>query len=108
MDDLEQRVAALEGALNNLFNYTLPYWENKITNLESRVQDLENEIGSGSGGESILDKLNELTKNLSNLSTGNKKLITILMSYANIKLLSPKNPNADSALWVNLNELVGE
>ena len=109
------RVSALESAYNNLFQYTLPYWEGKVNELERQMADVldrlstvEEEISGGSGGESLLDKITDLIDSLANLKTGNKKLITILMSYANLKLLSPKNPTADSALWTNLNALVGE
>lgn len=115
MEELASRVAALEQAYTVLIQSTIPGLGQRIYALEEQmnnvitrlnqidldIQNLKDEISGGGGGSSIVDLLAKILSN-------NKELICILMSYASQRLLSPSNPNADSALWANLNKLVGE
>lgn len=115
MEELAARVAALEQAYTVLIQSTIPGLGQRVYALEEQmnnvitrlnqidldIQYLKDEISGGGSGGSIIDQLAKIIGN-------NKDLIYILMSYASQRLLSPSNPNADSALWVNLNKLVGE
>lgn len=96
--DLETRVALLESQMQILSEQTIPLISNQVDSLFTQVQSLQ---------QLVLQLQTEVLE-LETVGAKNKKLITILMSYAVQKLLSPSNPNADSALWTNLKELAGE
>ena len=121
--DLESRVTALEQeiyqlhvAVYNLQNSSSAQLEQRVFALETEIYqlhsdvfNLQNTVNQLMGNGNIKEQLDLLDQKITNLRTAKNKLITILMSYANQRLLSKSSSAPDSALYVNLyNEIKAE